>query len=249
MLLVLSCTTLPEHRLGEGERSRAEKFLASVVEFNASSPETFSSSFTADGSTGGKKFKILGRAAFDRRGYYSITFLDYVFQSPILEAYRDLDKLYFYYPAEKRLLVDDARKIDISRYTGFRGDYNLLYMLFTGSIPLIEKYRIYKCTGDSNGYDLVIENDDFTQTLTFRDDILEKVVYMHRLSKYEGIIYLGAPVKKGKTVFYRKYRFEIPSYSLDIKVDFAKPLLNGGAAVKKFNPGTVPAKTEVINVN
>ena len=104
-------------------------------EINSSSPDTISSSFTADGNTGEKKFRVEGKVAFDKKGYYKVSITDYVFKSPVIEAYRELDSLYFYYPAEKKLLIDDINKIDLSMYTGFKSDYKFIYTLLTGGIP------------------------------------------------------------------------------------------------------------------
>ncbi len=248
---LFACKSIPKHELSEAEKLQAKKLIAAIADFNLSSPVTLSSAFTAQGSKGGKEFKVAGNAAFDKKGYYKITVLDYIFQSPVIEAHRELDTLYFYYPAEKRLYIDNARKIDINRYTGFRGDYALLYNFLTGTIPLIDGYNVNKCLykDKERVYDLVLENSDFYQTISFRDNLPERIEFTHKLTGSKGGINLSSPLKKGKTVFYRKYSVVIPAYEIDIAVNFTRPVLNGDVNLKKIDPDRMPPKTEVIRVN
>jgi len=81
MLLVSGCSTTMNTDLNETENINAKKFLSLIHEINAASPDTISSSFTADGITGDKKFRVEGSVNFDKKGYYKIKILDYVFKS------------------------------------------------------------------------------------------------------------------------------------------------------------------------
>jgi hypothetical protein len=249
--IVSGCSTIQKPELSDAENLKAKELLAVIQGINDSSPETISSAFNADGNNGEKKFRVEGRAAFNKKGYYKISVLDYIFQSPILEAFRELDRLYFYYPTENKLFVDDIKKIDLNRYTGFRVEFNLLYTLFTGGIPLISNSSVYKCLYDENekGYNLIIQNEDFFQNIFFKDNVPEKILFVHKLSRHKAEIYLKSMVKKDESIFFRKIKIVIPELNITVNVNFSRPALNTSIVIEKFNKEKIPKKVEVIVVN
>lgn len=250
-LFISGCSSVVKSELNEAENRKAKELLAAIRGVNASSPETISSAYTADGNTGEKKFRVEGKVVFNKNGYYKLTVLDYIFQSPVLEAYRELDRLYFYYPSEKKLMIDDINKIDLSMYTGFKSEYMMLYTLFTGGIPLIEKFSVYKCLYDENGngYNLILENSEFFQNIFFKDAVPEKILLIHKLTRNKAEIYLKSIIKKDKSIFFKSFRIVIPELNTSINVNFLKPSLNTAVTVDKFNQGRLPKKVEVVVVN
>ncbi len=249
--LISGCTSVQKTELNEAENLKAKELIAFINGANAASPETISSSFTADGNTGEKKFRVEGKVSYNKKGYYKLTVLDYIFQSPILEAYRDLDRLYFYYPTEKKLLVDDINKIDLSRYTGFKVEYNLLYTLFTGGVPLINNFSVYKCLYDEKekGYNLILQNEDFFQNVFFKDDVPEKILFIHKLTRNKAEIYLKSITKKDKSIFFRSLKIVVPELNTSINLNFSKPVLNTQVTVEKLNQEKLSKKVEVVVVN
>jgi len=245
------CTSVQKSELNEAENLKAKELLALINGANAASPETISSSFTADGNTGEKKFRVEGKVSYNKKGYYKLTVLDYIFQSPILEAYRELDRLYFYYPTEKKLLVDDINKIDLSRYTGFKVEYNLLYTLFTGGVPLINNFSVYKCLYDEKekGYNLILQNEDFCQNVFFKDDVPEKILFIHKLTRNKAEIYLKSITRKEKSIFFKSLKIVVPELNTSINLNFTKPVLNTPVTVEKLNQEKLGKKVEVIVVN
>jgi len=250
-LLILSCSSAQRPELTETENLDAKKFLSYINEINKFSPESISSTFTADGNTKEKKFRVDGELAFDKKGYYKVTIFDYVFKSPVIEAYRDLDRLYFYYPAEKKILSDDINKIDLSMYTGFKTDYKCLYTLLTGGIPLLEKFSVYKCLydGTEKGYNLILENPEYFENIFFRDNIPEKILIIHKLSRNKAEIYLKSIVRKDKSIFFKNCRIVIPEINSSVNINFSKPVLNSAVVVDKLNVGKLKGKIETIKVN
>jgi len=252
LILVLSgCSSVQKAELSEAENLKAKELLTVINGINSGSPETISSAFNADGNTGEKKFRVEGHVAYNKKGYYRITVLDYIFQSPVLEAFRELDRLYFYYPADKVLFVDDVNKIDLSKYSGFNVEYNLLYSLFTGGIPLIDDYSVYKCLYDENdkGYNLILQNGDFFQNIFFKDNVPEKILFIHKLSRNKAEVYLKSIARKDKSIFYKKIRIVVPELNISININFPKPVLNSSIRIEKFNQEKIPKKVEVVVVN
>ncbi len=251
ILFISGCSSVPKPELSEAENIKAKEFLSRVNEINTSSPNTISSSFSADGNSGEKKFRVEGKVTFDKKGYYKVTVFDYVFQSPIMEAYRELEKLFFFYPAEKKLLTDDVNKIDLSSYTGFKTDYKLLYTLLTGGIPLLDKYVMYKCLYDEKekGYNLIIQNDEYFENIFFKGDVPEKILLIHKQSRNKIEIYLKSNIGKDKSVFFKKCRIVAPEINLSINISFSKPVLNTEIFVERMKQDKLAGKVEVIKVN
>lgn len=200
---------------------------------------------------GDKKFRVEGTLDFDKKGYYKIKIVDYVFKSTVLEAYRELDRLYFYYPAENRLLVDDAGKIELSMYTGFKTSYKLLYTLLTGGIPVIDKFTVFKCLHNEKekGYNLIIENDEYFENIFFVDDVPEKILFIHKLSRDKSEIYLQTILKKDKSRFFKNYKIVVPEKNTSINLNFLKPQMNTAVSVNKLNQGKLPKQTEIVKIN
>jgi len=204
-MILSACQTADKPVTNEAEIIKANEFISKINIINNSSPETISSSLTVDGNTGEKKFRMEGKAVFDKNGYYKITLLDYVFQSPVVEAYREANELYFFYPPEKRLIIDDINKINLSVYTDFKSDYKMIYSLLTGNIPVINNYKIYKClySESEKGYYLILENKECFQNIFFKDDVPEKILIIYKDNKSKFEIYLRSPVKIGNGIFLR----------------------------------------------
>ena len=251
LFFITGCSTVQKSELSEAENLKAKEFLAKINEINTSSPDTISTAFTADGNTDKQKFRVEGKVDFDKKGYYKLTILDYVFQSPVLEAYRELNKLYFYYPMEKRLLTDDISKIDLSVYTGFKTDYKCLYTLLSGGIPLPDKYTVYKCLYDEKekGYFLILENSSYFENIFFKGDVPEKILIIHKMSRDKAEIYLNSPAKKDKSTFFKGYRIVIPEINASVNISFSKLVLNKAVNIEKLNQEKLPKNIEIIKVN
>ena len=251
MMILFSCQTTQNSAPSEIENIKANELISKIDSINNSSPQTISSSFTTDGNTGEKKFRMEGRAVFDKNGYYKITVLDYVFQSPIIEAYRESDELYFFYPSEKRLVVDDINKIDLAVYTGFKSDYKMIYSLLTGNIPLINNYKVYKCLYSENekGYYLILENNECYQNIFFKDDMPEKILIIYKDNKSKFEIYLKSPIKTDKSIFFKSFKIIATEINTTININFIKPALNKAVSVERLNRNKLPNKTEVIKLN
>lgn len=222
-----------------------------LKEINSNAPSTISASFTADGINNGQKFKIEGTVQFDRAGFYSISVVDYVFRSKVLDAYRDADRLYFSYPAEKTLLTDDVNKIDISRYTGFKAEYMFMYTLLTGGIPVIKEGKPVNCVpGDSaDSFNLVFESGDYMENIFIRAGVPEKIMVIHKTTKDRMEIYLKSPVIKDKSIFFKSIRIVAPERKVSVNIKFSGTKLNEPVKVDRFNPDKVKKGTEIIRVN
>jgi hypothetical protein len=251
LMILSNCQTADKPVTNETENIKAKELISKINRINSSSPQTISSSFTIDGNTGEKKFRMEGKVVFDKKGYYKITVLDYVFQSPIIEAYRESDELYFFYPSEKKLLIDDVNKIDLFAYTGFKSNYKMVYSLLTGNIPMINNYKIYKCLYNENekGYYLILENNECYENIFFKDDIPEKILILYKDNKNKSEIYLKSPVKIENGIFFKNLKIIATEINTSINISFIKPALNQAVSVERLNRNKLPKKTEMIRLN
>ncbi|MCL1864330.1 MAG: hypothetical protein FWF73_00780 [Spirochaetes bacterium] len=251
VIILAGCQTANQPVINETENVKAKELISNIKSINSSSPETISSSFTADGNTGEKKFRFEGKAVFDKNGYYKITVIDYVFQSPVIEAYRESNELYFFYPSEKKLFVDDINKIDLSAYAGFKSDYKIIYALLTGNIPMINNYKVYKClySEDEKGYYLILENNECYENIFFKEDVPEKILIIYKGNKSKFEIYLKSPVKIEKGIFFKNLKIIATEINSNININFIKPTLNKAVSVERLNRNKLPKKTEIIRVN
>lgn len=257
VMTMVSCATTPANDTAAsqkkltGDSAAADRLMLAVSEINDNAPATISTSFTADGVNSGQKFKIEGTVIFDRKGYYKIAVVDYVFRSRVLDAYREMDSLYFYYPAEKKLLVDDVNRIDIYRYTGFQTSFDLMYTLLTGGIPILNDSRVTNCVAGSepDSYNLVLENTGYMQNIYFKDGNPERIMIIHKSTKDRMEIYLKSRITKGKSVFYRNIRIVAPEKNISANINFLSPSLNGEIRPEKFRREAFRKDVETIKVN
>lgn len=254
-LIIISCATTQTDSsqgkdLMEGDKAKSAELIRALDAINAASPDTINSSFTADGETSGKKFKVEGKVLYDKKGYYFVSMKDFVFRSPVVDAYRDAEKLYFYYPAEKKLVIDDVNKINFYNYTGFKADYSFIQTLFTGGIPLVKGYsvsRLLKEEGDA--YYLILENSDYFENIYFKGGIPEKILLIHKESKNKAEIYLKSITRKDKSSFFRKVKIVAPGLGVSMNLSFSGPVLNGDVKVPGIEPLKKKKEVEIIKVN
>lgn len=253
---LFSCSTSGNKAVNDSQEiqtdsSAADALMLKITGINENSPLSVSSSFTADGVNNGQKFKIEGTVTFDRKGYYKISVLDYVFRSKVLDAYRDMDRLYFYYPVDKKLIIDDINKIDIYRYTGFRSDFDLIYTLLTGGVPLLKDAGTAKCVaGDEKGsFNLVLENSEYMQNIYFKNDLPEKIMLIHKSTRDRLEIYIKSHITDDKSLFFKNIRIVAPEKKIAVNIKFSSTKLNGEVKVEKFDPAKIKKDVEIIKVH
>jgi hypothetical protein len=253
--LILSCAatqpdTFQEKDLIEGDKAKSSELIRVLDEINASAPDTINSSFTADGETSGKKFKVEGRAVYDRKGYFFLSLKDFIFRSPVIDVYREAERLYFYYPAEKKLVVDDVNKIDLYNYSGFKAEYGFIQTLFTGGIPLIKGYNVSRLLKEEgNAYYLILENSDYFENIYLKNGVPEKILLMHKESKNKAEIYLKSMIRKDKSSFFKRIKIVAPGLGVSMELSFSSPVLNKAVKVQSIEPLKKKKGIEIIKVN
>lgn len=261
-VFLLSVHSCAGRSLKEGENSGRSNVQAVITDdirrmigilerINSNTPSSFTCSIEVIGNIGKKKFKSLGNVKFDRKtGRFNITFLDYIFKSPLTDLFQDGDRISIYFPADKKLVLDDRKTIDIRNYINLNLDYYLLYDLFRGSIPVLKDYRVRKglSSADRKTSYLIIENDEYYETLSFQGNTPDKLLIIHRNSKEKIELYLRGFSQKGKSRYFKKIRIVADQNDLRLDFTFRGTRINVPVKVRTIESIKVPRGVKVIRL-
>ena len=145
-------------------------------------------------------------------------FRDFIFKSTINMMFREGNKLNFYYPVEKRLVKDNAETIDLRNYINIKIDFNIIYTLVLGKIPLLNNYKVKKLLKRNKRLYLILENENYYETISFNGNAPDKILFIEKHTKDKLEIYLKK-VKRIKGSQYFKYIKVIAGKS-KVKVSF-----------------------------
>ena len=186
--------------------------LKKITEINNNSPRAFSVTFTLKGIIDGKKFKTLGSGIYNKSPKkMRITVKDVVFNSALSIVIVDNEIIKFYIPVEKKLYIDNEKTIDLKNYINLNINYKIFYSLVTGMIPILSNYRIKE--GLTTKRDspprlfLILENDDYFETISFRENIPDKILFINKSTKEKFEIYLEKPLYIANTLYYKRIKF------------------------------------------
>ncbi len=235
-------TTYPEH---------IELMLKRISSFNNRSPGSISSSFEIVGKIKNKKFKSIGNIHYDRReGKLNATFLDYIFKSPVTMIFKENSSLWFYFPAEKKMILDNVNTIDLHNYLELNIDFNILFSLFSGEIPLIKGYKIKKgLSGRKGGSSyLILENQNFYQTISFDKSEPDRVLIIRKDSKEKCEIYFKKFFRMNGSSYYKKLRIISGDRKFTFDFIFKHIKLNVPVKVKTINKIRMPRGLKIIKM-
>jgi hypothetical protein len=240
-LLIFSCSgadkkTEPEGAVSGAGDSKAVELESRIAGINENKPSTISSNVTIDGDQRGKKFRFEGRMLYDSSGYGQLKLTDYIFKGPVLDFYRNGTALYFYYPTERKLFIDSSEKIRFSSYAGFPVDFNFVYTLLTGGVPVVEGGSAVKALGEEGGdsFHLILENSDYFQNIFFKNNIPERILIVHKKSRDKIEVYIKAHRKKGKSIFFNKLRIVVPGSDFSLNLNFTRTKLNEPLKIERI---------------
>jgi hypothetical protein len=211
------------------------------------SPATYNVDFNVDGSAGAGKFKLLGTAQFSRKDrLMHVTFMDFIFKSPVTMFFQEGDAIRVYYPVEKKIFVDDARTFDLANYGGASLEYGLLYDIATGTFPLIRGYSVKEGLAANSGNTsmLIVQNSGFYETISFKDGTPDKILLINRKTREKIEVYVKKIVTQGDSVFFSNMMIVAGGRGLRLEINFNKVRLNTPVKVKTIKEMTIPANVK-----
>jgi hypothetical protein len=227
------------------------RMIGIVEKINAHTPVSFSSSIEIIGSIREKKFKSVGSVYYDKKaGRFHITFLDYIFKSPVTRIFQDGDRISIYFPADKKLVLDNRKTIDIRNYMDLNLDYYLVYDLFRGSIPVLKNYKVKKGLASADGKSsyLIIENSEYFETISFRGNTPDKLMIVRKDTGEKIELYVKGVTLKGKSRYYKKIRIVAKKSDLRLDFRFRRTRINIPVKVRTIESIRVPKSVRVIRL-
>lgn len=230
--------------------AKSSELQGRIKEINDNRPLSISSNVTVDGDTRGKKSRFEGSFIYDSKGLARLALVDYIFKGPVFDFHRDMNNIYFYYPSERKLYADKSDKIIFSNYSGFPVDFEFVYTLFTGGIPVIKNVTSVKSLGEESGdsFHLIMESRDYFQNIYFKKDMPERILVLHKMSREKIEIYLQAHRVKDKSYFFNRVRIVVPGTDSSINLNFTRTRINEPVRIEPFRPESIRG-AELIRVN
>jgi hypothetical protein len=222
-----------------------------VTAINRKSPESCNLDFNIEGTYGEKKNRMLGSLQFNRKQHtMNVSVVDFIFRSPLMTLLLEGDVIRVYYPAEKKMYIDNARTINLANYGGFNIDFSMFHDLITGVIPLIEGYSVKQglASNDGKGLMLILENSRFYETVSFQRNEPDKILLINKKTREKIEIYVNDPVIQGGSRIYSKVMIVAKNIPLRFEITFKRILLNTPVRVKTFKDLKIPNGLQVVQM-
>ncbi len=244
-----------ESNYREADDQNTAYFLSLIEKCGDNSPRTIKANIDIDGHAGGKSFKASGNIRFNNNPKrVRIIFHDAVFKSPITEIIQDRDIIKVFFPFDKILYIDNARTIDLRSYLNFDLDFNLISDLAYGKIPVIKNFSVVKIL--ESGYPkngdnkfIILENADYYETISFKLDTADKILWMNKKTREKVEVYLDKPLKGENILFYRSIKIISLKNDFKITVNFNDLKYNIPLDIEKISKLELSKDIKIITKN
>jgi len=186
------CTTTPVKEAEKKETS-ATPLLEEIVKLNTTLPHTVTASLRIE-NISKEGFKSSAKLQYNidaKKARLSI--VDSVFGSQLSVVVRDNDTLYIYQPIANNLLVFDYTKFPVNSFLPFDIDVELIDSLLIGKIPLLKNYYSAKAVEAGSEQFILLENDEMHQTISMKDAVPNKILFVKKSSNTRYEIYFFKP--------------------------------------------------------
>jgi hypothetical protein len=242
-------TVLQNYRPSGTEAVR--EMIGALAEINRTSPASYAADFYVEGASAKSRFKSAGTARFDRdRGLLQITFVDYIFRSPIALFFLDGKSISVFYPIEKKLILDDVKNFNTANYTGIGIDFDILLALAEGKIPVLTDYKVRESLTARKGAGsmLIIENNESIETISFDKTSPDKLLFINKNTRNKTEIYLKKFIQEGDSRFFNVLKLYDGKSGLELDITFNKVQLNAPVKVKTIKDVKIPSDVQIIRM-
>lgn len=232
-------------------KDRIRSMLECLAAANKKAPATLSAEFAAVGSFAGKNYRMLGFARFDRgKNALEINFTDAIFRSPLATVIQDGNEIRIYYPAEKKLYIENSNTIDLARYGVAGIDFKIIHGIITGAIPLLERHVVKRGLDAKQGNEsiLILENLHYYQTISFEGDKPHKILLINRGSGERFEAYFKKPIERDGAGYFGAITIAAPQAHLSVDITFSKLVLNAPITIKRAAEIPTHPSTTIIKI-
>ncbi|MCL2025405.1 MAG: hypothetical protein FWG92_01195 [Leptospirales bacterium] len=239
ILCLFSCTTTDTIEYTPSKESNPA-LLNNIALINDNAPSYYDITFTIEGLLNNQKYKLIGNAQLDAKlNLFCLSLTDFIFKSPISTVLSNNDETILYFPTEKRLFRYTNNSFDLKTFWNINLDYEIIRILASCRIPLIDNYKVKEsATSADNASYLILENKRYFETITFKNNIPDKIKIMDKNDRSETDFHLLSPRKYNETLVYRKISVLSKSFSFDISLNSIK--VNTPVKVKTINDIKIP---------
>jgi hypothetical protein len=230
-VLVLACGSSEilnnNKNFKEADNKNTAYLLNLVEKCGDKSPRTVNANFDIEGHSESKSFKASGNLRFNANSRkVRIIFHDAVFKSPITEIIQDEDIIKIFFPFDKILYIDNVKTINLRSYSSLELDFNLVSCLSYGRIPVIKNFSVVKGlesgagSGSSDNKFIILENNDYYETISFKLDTVDKILWMNKDTRKKIEVYFDKPVGGEDILFYKSVRIFSLKNDFKITINF-----------------------------
>ena len=240
MLCILSCATADTVEYTQSGSNPA--LLNSVSLINDNAPSYYDMTFTIEGLLNNQKYKLTGNAQLDAKlDLMCLSLTDFIFKSPISTMFSSNNEIVMYFPSEKKLFKYAKSSFDLQTLWNINLDYDIVRILASCKIPLIADYKIKESVASTDGKTsyLILENKRYYETISFKNDIPDKIKIIDKNDRNETEFHLLAMKKYNETLIYRKISVLSKKLNFDISINSIK--VNTPLKVKTINDIKIPA--------
>ena len=246
MLCVLSCATADTVEYTQTENNTA--LFSGISLINNNAPSYYNMTFTIEGLLNNQKYKLTGNAQLDAKlDLMCLSLTDFIFKSPISTMFSSNDEIIMYFPSEKKLFKYAKNSFDLKKLWGINLDYEIIRVLASCRIPLIADYKTKGPVVSADGKTsyLILESSRYYETISFKNDIPDKIKIIDKNDRSETDFHLSAVKKYNESLIYRKISVLSNKLSFDISIDSIN--INTPVKVKTINDIKIPADVVLIN--
>ena len=213
-------------------------------------PASFSAQIKAEGFLNGKKVNFGGTIRYSRQPFaVRIVFSDLIFGSTLADMLAEQDKIRIMLPIEKVMYVMQPENANLNFFSKLDLEYSVFADAAVSSIPLIKDYTVKRGAGtpDVNAPAMVVlENGSLYETISFVNNIPDKVLLVKKGTKTKVEIYLDKPLQKDGYTFYQKITFVSESTSDRLIVSYKNIATNIPVNMSALTEMAAPGGMRII---
>ncbi len=191
-LVLYGCTSVPVKETEKRETS-ATPLLEEIIKINTVLPHTVTASLRIE-NISKEGFKSSAKLQYNVDAKKAkMQIVDSVFGTQLSVVVRDNDTVYIYQPISNNLLVFDYDKFPVYSFLQFDIDVELIDNLLIGKIPLLKNYYSVKALEADGEQFILLENDQMHQTISIKDAVPNKILFVIKSSNTRYEIYFIKP--------------------------------------------------------
>lgn len=239
------CASAPVTQAEKKEIS-ATPLMEEIVKLNTTLPHTVTASLRIENiSKDGFKSSAKLQYNVDAKKA-KLSIIDSVFGSQLSVVVRDNDTLYIYQPIANNLFVFDYIKFPVNSFLPLNINVELIESLLIGKIPLLKNYYSAKAIEAGSEQFILLENDEMHQTISIKDAVPNKILFVIKNSNTRYEIYFLKPQIDNNIFTYKVLRFVDVNSKITFEVTMQQYSINQ-AVLEDVVKMKFPKNTKIID--